>query len=183
MKINIPGLHNSNEDHWQTRFEKADSVNFRRINQENWDEPDCETWINRIENKLKDFNHSEIILIGHSIGCVAIVKWYEKFGHQIKGALLVAPSDSESSNYPKYITGFTPIPNKRLPFATIVVASDNDHVTKIERSKEFAENWGSEIVVLENAGHIEPKSGFGAWSLGLELLDKLENTTNTVYSK
>ena len=61
---------------------------------------------------------------------------------------------------------------------TIIVASDNDHVTSIERSKDFAKNWGSELIILENAGHIEPKSGFGYWSLALELIDKLENTTN-----
>jgi predicted alpha/beta hydrolase family esterase len=58
-----------------------------------------------------------------------------------------------------------------------VVASDNDHVTEIERSKEFARNWGSQLVVLKNAGHIEPSSGFGNWSLGLELIEKLENPT------
>ena len=180
MKVNIPGLHNSDQDHWQTRLEKWDTLDFIRVNQENWDQPDCDTWIKRIENKLRDFTHSELILIGHSIGCMAIVKWYEKFGHQIKGALLVAPSDSERANYPKYITGFRPIPDKRLPFPTIIVASDNDHVTTIERSREFAKNWGSELVILENAGHIEPESGFGEWLLALELIDKLENTTNNV---
>ncbi len=72
MKINIPGLHNSKEDHWQTRFEKSASDNFMRVQQVNWDEPDCDTWINQIENELKDLNHSELILIGHSIGCMAI---------------------------------------------------------------------------------------------------------------
>ena len=175
MKITIPGLHNSNEDHWQTRFEISDPTGFKRVEQVNWDEPDCDAWIKKIESELKDFNHSELILIGHSIGCMTIVKWQEKFGHRIKGALLVAPSDAERENYPRYITGFTPIPNKKLPFPTIVVASDNDHVTEIERSKEFARNWGSQLVVLKNAGHIEPSSGFGNWSLGLELIEKLEN--------
>ena len=179
MKINIPGLHNSNKNHWQTKYEKLDPLGFMRIHQENWDEPDCDTWINQIENELWNLNHSKLILIGHSIGCMAIVKWHERFRHQIKGALLVAPSDSERANYPIYISGFASILDKELPFPTIVVASDNDHVTKIERSKEFAKNWGSELVILENAGHIEPKNGFGDWPLGLALIDKLENTSNT----
>ena len=179
MKIIIPGLHNSNEEHWQTLFEKADSTNYKRVQQENWNEPDCENWINQIENELKDLIHSEIILIGHSIGCIAIVKWYEKFGHSIKGALLVAPSDSERDDYPKYINGFVPIPKNTLPFQTIVVASDNDHVTTIERSREFAQNWGSKFVVLENAGHIEPKSGFGDWPEGLAFIEVLEKASNT----
>lgn len=176
MKINIPGLHNSNEEHWQTLIERSDPENFQRIHQENWDAPDCAIWIDQIEKELKTFHHNDLILIGHSIGCMAIVKWHEKFGHRIKGALLVAPSDSERANYPAYISGFTPIPSFKLPFPTIVVASTNDHVTDLERAKEFALNWGSEFVVLENAGHIEPKSGFGNWPLGLELIEKLDRS-------
>ncbi|MDX2360169.1 MAG: alpha/beta hydrolase [Crocinitomicaceae bacterium] len=175
MKINIPGLHNSDENHWQTQLEQSDPLNFIRVHQENWDEPDCDTWINQIEGELKGFNHSELILIGHSIGCMSIVKWFEKFGHKIKGALLVAPSDSEKDNYPSYISGFVPIPRIKLPFPTIVVASTNDHVTSLQRAKEFAANWGSELIVLEDADHIETKSGFGNWPLSNELIKDLES--------
>lgn len=49
MKVNIPGLHNSDEHHWQTHFERLMPEEFLRINQINWDEPDCETWIDTIE--------------------------------------------------------------------------------------------------------------------------------------
>lgn len=175
MNINIPGLHNSDDFHWQTLLEKAEPDDFMRVNQENWDEPDCSTWIHRIEETLTPFTHAELILIGHSIGCMAIVKWFEKFGHPIKGALLVAPSDSEREDYPSYITGFTPIPMEKLPFPSIVVASTNDHVTSLERSAEFAESWGSELMTLEDAGHLEPKSGFGDWPLGAELIQRLED--------
>ncbi len=174
MKIIIPGLRNSNEEHWQTKFENSDPKNFIRINQKNWDEPNCNEWIEQIEKELNSYNKSELILIGHSIGCMAIVHWFNKFKLSIKGALLVAPSDSENPNYPSYITGFAPIPMFNLPFRSIVVASTNDHVTNIERSKLFAKNWGSELVILENIGHIEPKSGFGDWPLGKELIKKLK---------
>jgi len=167
MKIMIPGLHGSNADHWQTRFEKSDAANFMRVEQKNWDAPDCETWIHQIEKDLNGINRDELILIGHSIGCMAIVKWHEKFGHKIKGALLVAPSDAERASYPSYITGFTPIPTALLPFPTIIVASMNDPVTEIRRSQKFAKNWGSKLVIIENCGHIEPKNGFGEWSSGL----------------
>lgn len=167
-------MHNSDSDHWQSHFERSKPEEFVRINQQNWDEPDCDAWIHTIEDGLGKRNHSELILIGHSIGCMAIVKWFEKFNHPIKGALLVAPSDSERENYPTYITGFVPIPTSKLPFPSIVVASTNDHVADINRSKEFAKNWGSELITLEDAGHIEPKSGFGEWPYGMELIRRLE---------
>ena len=175
MHIIIPGLHNSNDQHWQTRFEHSNPSKFHRVEQENWDELECKTWINRIEEELIQFDHSELILIGHTIGCMAIVHWFNKYHHPIKGALFVAPSDAEDENYPNYIKGFAPIPLTPLPIPTIVVGSTNDHVTTLGRTKQFAEAWGSKLIVLENAGLIEPKSGFGEWEEGLELLKKLEN--------
>lgn len=176
MKVIIPGLHNSDENHWQSHLEKANLQDYLRIHQENWDEPDCATWIEKIEIDLVDQNHSELILIGHSIGCIAILKWFELFGQPIKGALLVAPSDAEKEGYPTYITGFNPIPMTRLPFPSIVVGSSNDYVTSLSRTKEFAAQWGSRLVLLEDAGHIESKSGFGRWDLGVQLIQELANS-------
>lgn len=171
--ITIPGLHNSDEGHWHSIWENDNPTEFLRIEQENWDEPDCETWINRIELILKDFNKSEVILIGHSIGCMAIVHWLKRFKHKIKGALFVAPSDAEKENFPTYITGFKPIPLLTLSFPSIVIASADDHVSSLDRCRTFAKNWGSKLVILENAGHIETKSGYGVWKEGLELLKEL----------
>jgi predicted alpha/beta hydrolase family esterase len=177
MKVLIPGLRNSKPNHWQSLWEQAYPNQFIRVHQANWEQPDAAIWIAEMEKQLAQFDASELILIGHSIGCMAIVKWFQTYGHRIKGALLVAPSDAEQPNYPEYITGFSPIPLEPLPFPTIVVASSNDHVTAVDRASHFAQQWGSRLVVLPNAGHIEPKSGFGAWPLGLELIATLEDQT------
>ncbi|MCH2225222.1 MAG: alpha/beta hydrolase [Crocinitomicaceae bacterium] len=174
MKRTIPGLRNSGESHWQSYFERTYPLECKRILQENWKAPDCQTWIDKIEMELASEDYSELILIGHSIGCIAIVKWFEKYQHIIKGALLVAPSDSENKQYPNYITGFSPIPLKELPFKTIVVASTNDHVSSFDRSKLFASQWGSELITLQNAGHIEDQSGYTNWDYGWELVKKIE---------
>ena len=170
MNILIPGLHNSDDTHWQTHLERSAPEKFLRIEQESWEHPVCAKWIAEIEKQLEGYDKSELILIGHSIGCMAIVHWLQKWKHPIKGALLVAPSDAESSNYPKYIEGFTPIPMSQLPFKSIIVGSTNDHVTELQRTKTFAEAWGSELILLENAGHIEGKSGFGQWELAEQLI-------------
>ncbi len=174
MNILIPGLRNSDEDHWQSIWEREYPGKFFRVVQADWENPDCDTWTARIEETLKHFDHEELVLIGHSVGCVTIIKWAEKYGRTIKGALFVAPSDVDKPNYPKYITGFSPMPETELPFPSIVVASTNDHVVELERARLFANNWGSEFVELENAGHIESKSGFGKWDLGLELIERIK---------
>ncbi|MDE2429813.1 MAG: serine hydrolase family protein, partial [Burkholderiales bacterium] len=64
-------------------------------------------------------------------------------------------------------------PLKRLPFASIVVASSDDKYIESSRAQQYAEAWGSRFVLLQNAGHINASSGFGAWPEGYALLDSL----------
>lgn len=183
MNINIPGLRSSDDNHWQTIWEKEYPDEFFRVVQSDWENPNCNEWIERIEKELKRFDYEQLILISHSVGCVSIIKWFESYGHRIRGALFVAPSDVDRPGYPKYITGFNPMPEHELPFPTIVVASSDDHVVTIERAKLFSRNWGSEFVVLDRAGHIESKSGFGKWDFGLELIKKIrQRSANQVNS-
>lgn len=175
MNIIIPGLHNSDPEHWQSYFERSSPADFIRIEQKDWDRPDCETWITQIEKALAHFDHSKLILIGHSIGCMAIVHWLKQYGHAIKGTFLVAPSDADKDGFPSYISGFSPIPMNPLSCPSFLVASTDDHVTSLQRSEEIAKAWGSELILLEEAGHIESKSGYGEWKEGLKMIERLRN--------
>jgi predicted alpha/beta hydrolase family esterase len=55
----------------------------------------------------------------------------------------------------------------------IAIASTNDPFATLERAKAFAAAWGSELVILESAGHINAASGYGPWPQGEGLLDQL----------
>jgi len=63
----IPGLGNSDENHWQTHFENS-GENFIRINQKSWDEPDCEDWVLNIEKAVSTYEPSNVVLIAHMFG-------------------------------------------------------------------------------------------------------------------
>ncbi|MEM9917373.1 MAG: alpha/beta hydrolase [Bacteroidota bacterium] len=173
MIFNVPGLRNSGPNHWQSHWETSHPQLVQRIEQANWAAPECMAWTDRLQEVLAPLPTSAVVLTGHSVGCAAIANWYGRFGQSIRGALLVAPSDVEHPNYPSYIKGFAPLHLKKLPFRTIVVASDNDHVVSIDRARYFAECWGSEWVVLSNAGHIEDRSGYGHWEEGWALVQSL----------
>lgn len=172
--IIIPGLGNSGEEHWQTYFENS-GPNFTRIHQADWDAPVCDDWVARVDEALAVRDLSNVVLIGHSLGCVTIAQWAQRTGKVVRGALLVAPSDLEAPQYQDAfpITGFTPIPRARLPFASIVVGSENDHWMSGERARYFAEQWGSEFISLGDAGHVNVASGYGKWDEGLALLGRL----------
>ena len=169
----IPGLGNSGPEHWQTYFESLGD-NFYRINQEEWDAPDCETWIDNIDKAIMNFDPSQVVLIGHSLGCTAIAHWYVKYRRIIKGAMLVAPSDIEAKRYSFTSTGFTPIPLETLPFKSIVVTSANDEWVSIERARYFADAWGSDFINIGDAGHINTLSGHYKWELGLSILKQIQ---------
>lgn len=168
----VPGLGNSGPDHWQSYFERT-GPNFARIEQRDWDAPVCDDWIENIEQQVQNFDPGTVVLIGHSLGCAAIVHWAARYKTKIAGAMLVAPSDPEADIYTFPAKGFSPLPLVNLDFPSLVVASANDIWVTLERARFFAENWGSELIDLGDAGHINVASGHTNWDEGLRLLQRI----------
>jgi predicted alpha/beta hydrolase family esterase len=55
------------------------------------------------------------------------------------------------------------MPRLALPFPSIVVASRTDPYMHFSAASHFAGIWGSALVDLGDAGHINVASGFGRW--------------------
>ena len=60
-----------------------------------------------------------------------------------------------------------------MPYRSVLVASSNDPYCPVRTAGAYARAWGREFVRLQNAGHINVEAGFGAWPLGLALLQSL----------
>ncbi len=170
----VPGVTNSSENHWQSRWEREFPDKFRRIQQTEWDRPVCSDWIAKIETDVQETGWENVILVAHSLGCIAVANWAKEFGTKIKGAFLVGPSDCEAASYRFETKGFAPIPREPLPFPSVVVASTNDQYITLERAVQFADAWGSDLVNVGAKGHINPGAGFGEWNEGLKLLKRLD---------
>ena len=168
----IPGIGDSDNEHWQSYFEKK-LDNSQRIVQDNWTEPTLEDWVERMDEILSGENLSETILITHSLGGITLAHWVLKYGKKLKGALIVAPPDLDNPYEDLRLKSFTPIPQINLQFPSILVCSSNDNWLSLERANHFANSWGSELIILKNAGHISGADGFNNWDDGLEILKKL----------
>lgn len=168
----LPGLGNSGEQHWQTQWEKQ--FDFERVEQREWDTPICSEWIEKIDEAVQKHGAENVILVGHSLACCTIVFWARQYGRKVKGALLVAPSDTVAPSYPEGTTGFKPMPEFKLPFPAITVTSSDDFYVTLARAENFAAAWGSELINIGPAGHINVSSGHGAWTEGLAYLRKLD---------
>ncbi|SKB98543.1 RBBP9/YdeN family alpha/beta hydrolase [Dyadobacter psychrophilus] len=171
--LTVPGLASSGPQHWQTIWEKQYPDRFSRVQQQNWDWPIKEDWVNQLQTQINNLT-GPTVLIGHSLGCITIAHWAHQFASEyIKGALLVAPADAEMSKRLNFVVGFTPIPIKPFDFKSVVVASTNDMYATIGRSKGFAANWGSDFINVGRKGHINAVSGLEDWEEGKEILESL----------
>ena len=113
-------------------------------------------------------------LAAHSLACALVAHWAAGTRHAAKGALMVAPADVDSPLHTAdEVRSFGPMPMRRLPFPTIVVASTDDPFASIDRASAFAQAWASRLVIIERAGHINADAGFGPWPEGRVLLNEL----------
>lgn len=166
----LPGWRNSGPEHWQSRWEQLFPA-FRRVQQHNWDTPQREDWIARLDKAI-DQCTKPVLLVGHSLGCITIAHWARQHQHRVAGALLVAPADVERRTVSPVLRRFGPIPPTRLPFPTLLIGSDNDRCCNAWRAAELASHWGAEFHLLYGAGHINADSGLGDWPEGLFLMNE-----------
>jgi predicted alpha/beta hydrolase family esterase len=169
--ILIPGLGDSGPEHWQSLWQKR-LPGCDRVVQADWDKPDREDWIRRLDAAIQRAK-SPPILVAHSLACSLVACWAAQHSRPVHAALLVGPPDIDHDVDNPPIHVFRPLPMRPLPFRTIVVASRNDPYVAFPRAAAMAQAWGAELVDAGNAGHINTSAGYGAWPDGERLLTKL----------
>ncbi len=163
--ILVPGYGDSGPGHWQTLWGQAHPA-YQRVRQQDWYQPQVAAWVDALDREIRRACRP-IILVGHSLGCITIAEWAAQRWADVRGALLVAPADTDQQPF------FNSVPLRPFPFPSILVASANDPYLELERAKQFAQHWGSRLVNLGLAGHINVDSGFGPWPEGEALLREL----------
>ena len=186
----LPGLGNSGEGHWQTYWEQM-LPTARRVQQEDWDAPSRQDWVETLEAAILTTT-GPVVLAAHSLGCALVAWWAQEHGHRqgqdqdsaltgkVVGALLVAPPDVERGDFPATVRGFGPMPRIALPFASIVVASENDPWNALSTSQSFAADWQSEFHNIGALGHLNAASGLGDWQQGRQWLAQLSEIKTVV---
>ncbi len=126
------------------------------------DNPSIENWVNHLSSIVGEPN-SQTYFVGHSIGCQALLRYFETLTVPIGGALFVAgwfnlenmETQEEEDIAKPWIE--TPIDFEKvksvLPKSTLLI-SDNDDYGAIEENKKRFNELGSKEVVLHNAEHI-----------------------------
>jgi predicted alpha/beta hydrolase family esterase len=164
----VPGWRDSGPGHWQSLWAES-WPGAVRVVQDDWVSPVRTAWVAAIGQTILT-QPGPVVIAAHSLGCIATTHLPSEVVQRIQGALLVAPADPERRSV---LSDFAPVPYQPLPYRSIVVASNNDPFCPIRTAGAYVRSWGSELVRLQNAGHINIESGFGEWPLGLALLQSL----------
>jgi uncharacterized protein len=121
-----------------------------------------------------------VLLAAHCAGVMVAVHWAQRFPRTIMGALLATPADLEHplpDSYPSLAqikeNGWLPVPRAPLPFPSVLAASRDDPLGRVERMQQYASDWGSRLVDIGDVGHLNPNAGYGDWPYALDLLRSL----------
>ena len=171
----VPGWRDSGPGHWQSLWAER-LQGAVRVRQDDWITPSRAAWVAAIEKQVLECR-SSVVIVAHSLGCIATAHLSTAAAQHISGALLVAPADPERR---AALADFAPVPYGKLPYRSIVVASSNDPFCPVRLAGAYSRAWGSEFVRMQNAGHINIESGHGEWPLGLALLQSLTGEPSTL---
>lgn len=166
--IIVPGWRDSGPGHWQSLW--ADRLaGAVRVQQDDWVTPSRQAWVASLARTILQ-QGEPVVVVAHSLGCIATAHLPPEAAARIQGALLVAPADPERL---AVLSDFAPVPFQKLPYRSVLVASSNDPFCPVRLAGAYARAWGSEFVRLPEAGHINIDSGHGEWPLGVALLQSL----------
>lgn len=165
----VPGLHGSGPDHWQSWLQ-GHYRHAVRVEQDDWAVPDVDRWADRIAATLRRHRPARWVAVAHSFGCLALARYVARQPgadtFPVRAAVLVAPAEPDKFGVSELL------PSSLLPFQSVLVGSRNDPWMRLERAREWAGLWGSQLIDLGEAGHINPTAGFGPWPYGKALVER-----------
>ncbi|MBC8057056.1 MAG: alpha/beta hydrolase [Rhizobiales bacterium] len=151
----IPGLNDSGPAHWQSWLQSHFSRRAVRVEQENWVNADLARWSRRIGMTMARHPRARWVAVAHSFGSLALLHHLAQGGEGVYSALLVAPAD------PAKFGVADQLPQARLAIPSTLIASETDPWMTFESASGWARAWGSQLINLGDAGHINTEAGFG----------------------
>ncbi|MEO6855464.1 MAG: alpha/beta fold hydrolase, partial [Rhodoferax sp.] len=89
----IPGWRNSGPGHWQSLWAEQ-LAGVERVDQDDWIAPSRTAWIASISQAILA-RPGPVVVVAHSLGCIATAHLPAEAAARIHGALLVAPINPE----------------------------------------------------------------------------------------
>ena len=114
----LPGWQGSGPGHWQWHWARLHGHVV--VEQNDWMRPLRGDWLARLDEAVIDAP-GPVVLVAHSLACVLVAAWAAVSRHtaRVRGALLVAPGNTEDLELSDRLPGWSPIVRQALPFKSI----------------------------------------------------------------
>ena len=121
--------------------------------------PKLEKWLETLSLTIGKPGN-DLILIGHSLGCITILRYLERTNQKIKAVILVA-GFSSNSGLP-IIDAFT---KKQLNWAKIKKScskficfnSTNDPFVRLSEGNNFNKKLNAKLIIMKEKGHLSSR--------------------------
>ena len=148
--------------------------------------PKIESWVEKLKDVI--LPDKETILIGHSIGCQAILRYSQTLNEDIKiaGAVLIAPwmeldkqtTEEEGQEVVEIAKPWmeTPIDFQKVKShlgKVVAIFSDNDPYVPLSQKDLFKNELGAETIVENGKGHFTVSDGVDKLSSALKAVVEL----------
>lgn len=125
--------------------------------------PKCDEWVEEIERHVRMFPQDKIILVGHSLGVTAILRYLESSDtNSIIGAVLVSGPSEVRDN--ATLSNFFETPflfDKILSNITQVsiIHGEDDTLVPLNDAQYLSEQLHAKLVIVPGGGHLNGSSG------------------------
>jgi uncharacterized protein len=169
------------DHHWFTWLKKTmttESVTVEVLAMPDSMAPEPEAWLTYMNNHVEQPDQ-RTFFVGHSLGCITILKYVERLDANIEvgGVIMVSGFGDTVSTLPE-LDGFVHQPvdyNKLIACIAerIVIAAEDDAIVPIVHSERLAQYLHADLYRVEQAGHFLDRDGYVEFPLLRDLLSRI----------
>ncbi|MFH1443256.1 MAG: alpha/beta hydrolase [Candidatus Micrarchaeota archaeon] len=149
--------------------------------------PKMGEWVKKISEEVrlsspekKPFPDKHCYFIGHSLGCIAILRYLETLPKSVKvGGVIIVAGFANNIGYIVFKSFYgKPINWKKIKSHCphfIAIHSDNDKFIPLKNGTVFKQKLGAKLIVMKGAGHFSGGEGCTELPVVLEELLKIKN--------
>ncbi|NHQ85469.1 serine hydrolase family protein [Iodobacter sp. HSC-16F04] len=144
-------------------------------------QPDLNAWLTKIEQSVAVHNE-DVYFVGHSLGCITVLRHLERINQAIGGVVLVAgfagavpllPQLDEFTAQPLNTTHLRQLIRQRS-----VIAADNDATIPFALTKALGQQLDAQFLIVKNGGHFLLGEGFDTLPVVLDELRRMFELAN-----
>ena len=132
----------------------------------NTTDPHSEAWLEMLRTCATQVD-SATVFVGHSLGCVAALRYILERGVKIRGAVLVSgfiqnnPMKEQRAGLSEFVEPTLNVPLlKELISERVVITAKDDDIVPVEATRNLAQHLDAQLIELDKGGHFIDREGY-----------------------